>query len=443
MGISRRRFIGSAVASAGAAYIGSASGLFAEQNGKLRIAQIGCGGRGKAHYGMWRGNDKEFVAAVDTRRNVVNQFNEKALPNLRKYTDFREMYAKQMDGIDAVIVCTPDHTHYAAAMTALMNGKAVYCEKPLAWSMDESLELARMAKKMKVPTQMGNQGNAKQGWRDVYSMVHQDVIGDVEEVHTWTNRPVWPQGQPCKEGGEPVPDNLDWDSWIGPAPMRPYRPEIQPFKWRGYNAYGCGALGDMACHTMNAMFQTLKPGFDCAVEPLKIVNATECMYPDKEIIKWHFAKSGDCPGFEAYWYDGNLKPEKPEDMGDHALPGRGVMFKGTKGVIISQGDYNGSNTVYKQGKKVEPEYKQLVEPNDGDIHQDFLNAAMDKKPWDSTISNFMYAGKMTAIINMGPIAQKVGEKITFSSDTMKFDNPKANELMGRKPRKGWEKPYQV
>lgn len=455
MQTSRRRFIQLGAATASMAALGGTSLAQSAGGEKIRFAQIGCGGRGKAHFRMWRG--QEFVAAVDTNRKTVGMFNKQRFPDLKTYSDYREMYAENMDRIDAVIVATPDHSHFPAAMAALAAGKAVYCEKPLAWSMDECFALARMAKKMKVPTQMGNQGNAKQGWRDCYSMIKNGVIGDVKEVHTWTNRPVWPQGRRRPERQNPVPDTLDWESWIGPATIVPYVAKwndlsndylwnnvYTPGSWRGWYDFGCGALGDMACHTTNAMFQIMKPDYDCTVEPLKVIDATDVMFPNKEIIKWSFAKKNECPGFDAYWYDGNLKPQKAEALGDNSLPGTGTMFVGTKGALISEGDYNDKNTVYVDGKIVTPEVESLLPPAGGDIHKDFIKAARGEKGWGDTVSNFIYAGKMTAIINMGPIAQKLGRKIAFSSATMKFDDPDANALMQRSDvRAGWKDAYRL
>ena len=444
MNISRRKFIGTAAATGSLAYLGGAPFAFAGKDPKkLRFAQIGCGGRGAAHLGMWRKH--QLVAAVDTNRKAVDMFSATAMPDLQRYSDYRKMYENHMDGIDAVIVATPDHHHYSAAMLALLGGKAVFCEKPLAWSINECLSLANIVKERQLPSQMGNQGNGMRGWRDVYAIVHQDIIGLVKEVHTWTNRPIWPQGIETPADGEPVPDGLDWETWIGPAPMRSFRKEIQPFTWRGFRDYGSGALGDMACHTMNAMFQVMKPEFDCNVEVLKTEGPSRCQFPRKEIIKWSFAKLGECPGFDAFWYDGDLKPEKPAAMGSNNLPGKGVMFVGAKGVLISVGDYNEGNVVYIDGQKVEAKFEPMIEPSAGGMYGEFLAAAAGEKPWNSPMSNFMYAGKMTAIIGMGIVASKlgVGKKITFSAAAMKFDNDEANKLMVRKPRDGWEKAYRI
>jgi len=453
MAMQRRQFMRNTMAAAAVSGLAGTSMLWGANREKIRFAQIGCGGRGKEHFGMWR--NEKFVAAVDTNRKVVNMFNANTFPDLKRYTDFREMYANHMDEIDAVIVSTPDHTHYAAAMPALAAGKAVYCEKPLAWSMEECFALASMAEKKKVATQMGNQGNGQQGWRDCYSIVKGGLIGDVKEVHTWTNRPIWPQGRQRPDWTDPVPDDLDWESWIGPAQMVPYvdnwRVEMNcysgnavytPRAWRGWYDFGCGALGDMACHTMNAMFRIMKPEFDCTIEPIEVIDPTDVTFPAKEVMKWSFARKGDCPGFDNYWYDGKLRPEKPEDMGEHGLPDQGSMFVGTKGTLIVGGDYNSWQTLYKNGQKIEkPEFEPLLPKAEGNIYSNFMRAVKGETAWDDTVSNFMYSGKMAAIFNMATVCQRVGEKISFSSQKMKFDNARANELMSRTPREGWEDAY--
>ena len=162
-----------------------------------------------------------------------------------------------------------------------------------------------------------------------------------------------------------------------------------------------------------------------------------------QIIKWVFAKSGKCPGFTGYWYDGNRKPKKPAAMGEHKLPNTATMFVGTKGVLVSASDYNDSPQVYVDGKKIKPEYKQLAPRRNGDIHENWLKALTGEIAWHATCSNFMYAGKITAIINMGTIAERLNKKLTFSAKTMKFDDERANAIMARAPREGWEKAYKV
>ena len=437
--MNRRNFLKITTAGVASASAFSAVPIFGQTPKKLRMAQIGIAGRGRDHIGWVRGNN-DFVVACDVDSKILNMYN---IP-FRKYIDYRKMFENEMDNIDAVVISTPDHIHFPIAMTALANRKAVFCEKPLTWSVDESLALARMAEKMKVPTQMGNQGNGRKGWRECHAIINNDEIGKVLEVHTWTNRPRWPQGRerpdPATQG--PCPDTLDWDVYCAVAPHRPYQDEVHPFKWRGIRDFGTGAFGDMACHTTNAMHQILKPDFDVTVEPIKIEGATEDQYPSRQIIKSIFAQTDTCPGFVSYWYDGNLKPEKPEALGENHLPGTGCMFIGTKGVLISEGDYNNRNSIYRNGERLAPGNVELIIPAGPAITDEFLAAARGEREWNDTISNFQYSSKMTAITNMAIIAEKLNRKITFSKKTMKFDDAEANQMMHRKPREGWELGYE-
>ena len=446
MPFTRRDFL---KVSAAASVAMSAPAVHAAKAGKkYRTALIGSGWWGKVITEMAMADSSvEMIAVCDVdqamNEEAVELIRDKAGNTPKIYKDYRELLEKEKPEI--CIVATPDHSHYPAAMTALKHGKAVFCEKPLAWGVQECLDLAKIVAEKQIPSQMGNQGNAGGGWREIYSIVHSDILGKVTAVKTWTNRPIWPQGGSRPQGQDKVPDSLDWNAWLGPAPMRPYKGErvYEPFVWRGWYDFGCGALGDMACHTMNAMFQVMKPDYKLTVEPLMMEGCSDEQFPKAQIIMWNFAKSGLCPGFKAYWYDGNKKPEKPEAMGKHNLPNTGSMFIGTKGVLVSASDYNDSPNVYMKGQVVKPTFEQLVKPSDGGMHGEFLKAVKGEKPWDSPMSNFTYAGKITAIINMGTIAQRVGRKITFNPKTMKFKEAKANELMARKPREGWEFPYQV
>ena len=437
----------------------------AKSGKKLRFAMIGCGGRAGAHYG-WAGSEK-IVAVCDPDKNALKR---RVKGDIKGYTDYRKLFEEMGDKIDAAVVATPDHNHFPAAMRALKLGKHVYCEKPLVWSFWEGLQLAAEAKKQKVATQMGNQGMAGGGWRLCDSYIKGGVIGDVTEVHTWTNRPVWPQGIPKPEGpaDDPAKDNLDWDSWIGPAPMRPYKSKFtdafkakykgkrwgrhvyHSFVWRGWLDYGAGALGDMACHTMNAMFKVLEPGYPTEVELMASTGANDETYPDTETIRWLFPKTDKRPGFTAFWYDGpgsdKAVPIPSAYEKGRKLPRTGTMFIGTKGVLQVTGDYNGTvMLVPEEARRAfgdpKKKLKATVPPNRGGHHGEFLAAARGDRPWDSTLSNFGYAGPMTSVIILGIISQRVGAKLTFDPKTLKFTGPKcaeANKLLRRIERKGWE-----
>jgi len=410
---------------------------------KLRFAMIGCGGRAGAHYG-WAGKE-QIVAVCDPDKGRLKG---RCKGDIKGYTDYRKLFEEMGDKIDAVVVATPDHNHFPAAMRALKLGKHVYCEKPLVWSFWEGLELAREAKKQKVATQMGNQGMGGGGWRLCDAYIKGGAIGEVKEVHTWTNRPVWPQGIGRPEGEDNAEaDGLDWESWIGPAPMRPYKKKkYHSFVWRGWLDFGAGALGDMACHTMNAMFKVLEPGYPTEVELMAAKNANDETYPSSETIRWSFPKTDKRPAFTAFWYDGpgsdKAVPIPPAYEKGRKLPRTGTMFVGTKGVLQVTGDYNNSPMLIPEtARQAFGKPKATIPGSKGGHMGEFINAAKGKADWDSPLSNFQYAGPMTSVIILGIISQRVAAKLTFDPKTLKFTGSKceeANALLRRIERKGWE-----
>ena len=242
-------------------------------------------------------------------------------PNARKWTDFRKMLDEQKD-IDAVVVATPDHLHAVVAMAAMQRGKHVYVQKPLTRTVWEARMLTEAARKYKVQTQMGNQGHSSEEVRLVSEWIQDGAIGDVREVHCWTNRPVWPQGIDRPKDTPPVPEGLDWDLWIGPSPMRPYNPIYLPFNWRAWIDFGAGALGDMGCHVMDAAFSALKLKYPVSVQASHSWEVKEMWtrfdnketYPSAEVVHYQFPARGNMPPVKLHWYDGGILPERPEDL---------------------------------------------------------------------------------------------------------------------------------
>jgi len=434
---------------AGGVHVASAEPKKAKK--ELRFAMVGCGGRAGAHYG-WAGDARKgcrIVAICDADKNRMAG-KGRGLKNAKQFSDYRDLFKEMGDKIDAVVVATPDHNHYPAAMRALKLGKAVYCEKPLVWSVWEGQQLAKEVAKQKVASQMGNQGMGGDGWRKCHSFITGGAIGDVKEVHTWTNRPIWPQGIGRPEGqDDPAKDNMDWNAWIGPAPMRPYKGGrvYHPFVWRGWLDFGAGALGDMACHTMNALFKILEPGYPTEVETLAATNVNNETYPSSETIKWVFPKTDKRPGFTAFWYDGpnsdKAVPVPSAFEKGRKLPRTGSMFVGTKSVLLVTGDYNNSPQLVPESYRREyGNPKRTVERSIGHMNE-FIAAAKGEKPWDYPQSNFTYAGHMTAVICLGIISQRVGvgNKLKFCPESLKFTGSNceaANKLMRRIERKGWE-----
>jgi len=265
--ISRRQFLGnSALATAGFTilpnHVISGFGHRAPSD-KLNIAGVGVGGRGGGVIKALQNENIDALCDVDWKYSagIFNEF-----PDAKKYYDWRKMFDEMKDSIDAVVVGTPDHTHAIVSINAMKLGKHVYCEKPLTHSVWESREMTKIASEYKVATQMGNQGNSGEGIRQICEWIWDGAIGEIKEVHAWTNRPIWPQGLERPKEVMPVPDTLNWDLFLGPAPVRPYNSIYTPWNWRGWWDYGTGALGDMACHIMDPVFKALKLQYPIKVQ---------------------------------------------------------------------------------------------------------------------------------------------------------------------------------
>ncbi|MEZ6081676.1 MAG: Gfo/Idh/MocA family oxidoreductase [Pirellulaceae bacterium] len=250
---SRREFMGQSAALGAGVWLGTsvASRSHASPLQGLSAACVGVGGKGSSDTSHIAEQGVNIVGLCDVDKGTLTK-KGREFESAQQFQDFREMLDKLGDKVDIVTVSTPDHTHACAAMQAMKLKKHVYCQKPLTWSIAEARLLSETAKKMGVVTQMGNQGTSENGLREAVEVIRSGVIGDVKQVHVWTNRPIWPQGEGRPAGTDPVPADLNWDAWIGPAPMRPFKEKIyHSFNWRGWLDFGTGALGDMACHTTN------------------------------------------------------------------------------------------------------------------------------------------------------------------------------------------------
>src|SRR5579872_7631525 len=317
-GVTRRHFFyGSLLAGAiPVAGFGSSPSLkfmgYKSPNEKLNIASIGAGGKAASDI---MGCSTENIVALTDVDSVRAERMFKLYDKAPKYTDFRRMLDKENSNIDAVIVTIPDFMHGTAAMWAMERGKHVYCQKPLTHTVWEARALAQAAAKYKVATQMGNQGYSNDGTRRCAEMIWAGEIGNVTEVHAWTNRPVWPQGMDTLPQEAPVPPTLEWDTWLGIASMRPYSPAYCPFVWRGWFDFGCGALGDMACHILGAPNMALMLGAPTSVECIKQEGKSSFMFPTKSIIRFDFPARGAMPALKLFWYDGCMEaPYRPEGL---------------------------------------------------------------------------------------------------------------------------------
>jgi len=311
--------------------------------------------------------------------------------------------------------------------------------------MWEARQLGIAVEKYKLATQMGNQMHANEGNRRIVEWIRSGKLGTIKEAHIWTNRPVWPQGNPTPT---PAPDKkpagLNWDAWLGPAPEREYVEDYAPFKWRGALAYGTGAIGDMGCHTTDGFYWGMEPGFPVACELVEGEPvAGKEQYGKSAALKFEFAAKGDRPAFNYYWYEGGKKPKKPDwvDKGlekDGGLKPSGGIIIGENGAIQYLDDYGNNIVVYSFTGQEIPEPEQTLERSEGH-HQEWYSACLGEKPYDHPKSNFKYAAMLTESVLLGTIAEKVGGRVEYDSVNQKItNNDAANEHITKKYREGWE-----
>jgi predicted dehydrogenase len=416
---------------------------------KLRVAFVGTGGRGGAHIQEAEKNGCvcPCFADVDTRRWGEAT---KRWPNAKGYQDYRKMLEKEAANIDVVMVATPDHHHYPATILAMQLGKHVYTEKPLTHTIWEARQLFLAHQKYsKLVTQMGNQGHANEGNRLMVEWIRQGAIGKVKEIHVWTNRPIWPQPVRTPEGEDPVPPELDWDCWIGPAPMRKFKAKYpngkdvyHPFAWRGWWDFGGGALADMGCHTADCAIWAMEPDAPTQVEVIECGEMPEGNFPDKSKLRFRFPAKGDQPAFDLYWYDGGLKPPRPEFLEpDREMPKTGALFIGEKGGLLSAGDYGDSPRLIPESLMREVgKPKQMLERSPGHF-KEFFMACRGEQPREFARSNFSYAARLTELILLGNLALRAGPGKSFgwNSQELKVTGlPELQQFVDKKYRAGWE-----
>lgn len=379
-------------------------------NDGLNVACIGVGGMGRTDV---RGMESENIYALCDVDAKAAEDAFRSYPDAKRYTDFREMLTREADNIDAVTVSTPDHCHAAAAMMALKLGIPVYCQKPLARTLGEVRALMEGARLANVATQMGNQGHAGEGTRQIREWVEAGAIGTVREVQFWTNRPIWPQAIDRPLQAYYPPTYLDWNLWLGPAADRPYAPAYAPFRWRGWWDFGTGAMGDMACHIMDAAFWTLGLRYPTTIVPeySKLFKETA---PAVSRIDYHFPASDTRPEVTLVWRDGGLLPPKPIDW-PSTMPwppqdGGGQLWIGSDGAMIA-GVYGEDPRLVNEERNRElqanpPEEKY---PRVESVYQEWIDAIKGGTPAGSNFAG--YAGPLTEMILLGNLALRVGQTI--------------------------------
>ena len=415
---------------------------------KLNLAIIGASGKGGDNLGKFL--DHNIVALCDVDVNGINKAKEQIEKKQgtafsgKTYQDYRKLYDDLKD-YDAVVISTPDHHHFPATIRALAQKKHVYCEKPLTHTIWEAREIAKLAKAAGVATQMGNQGNASEDIRLTTEWIQAGVIGPVKEVHCWSNRPIWPQGITWPEQASgPVPENLNWDLWLGPAADRPYYNECHPFKWRGFWDFGTGAFGDMGCHILNWPYTALELGQPIAAECISEEGATKDSPPKRSTIRLDFAAKGDRPAVTMYWHDGGNLPTAEQfggeifkREGDDKVTQNGSLFIGEKGRLLDDYDRGGPTLLPKE-KMADFKAPEKRLPRSKDHHKEWITAI---EGGERAGSDFVAkSAGLTEMVLIGHLAARVGpgKKIDWDSETGTAKNvPEAAKWVNKEYRPGW------
>jgi predicted dehydrogenase len=452
--INRRHFIYTSSLAAGALAAGLTPCLsrpnYKSPNEKLDIAGVGANGRAAGDLEAVSGEN--IVALCDVDANSLAEALKK-YPGARPYTDYRVMLEKEKT-IDAVTVATPDHHHAPAAIRAIRAGKHVYVEKPLTHTVWEARQLTLAARQYGVATQMGNQGHCGDGIRELCEMIWSGVIGQVREVHCWTDRPKgwWMQGLLRPPGSDPIPSHLDWDKWIGPAPMRPYLhqwpKELQkpygknvyhPANWKGWWDFGCGAIGDMACHIMDCPQMALKLGPPDTVELISSSERVPEMAPLQSVLRFQFPARAAMPPCALTWYDSGQKPPRPAEMEAAELEDNGSLFIGDKGKIFC-GSYGAKPRLLPESSMAD--YKRppkiIARVPGNSPHQDWIRACKGGPP---PCSNFDISGPFVEWVLLGNVAIRLGlgQKLQWDSPHLRVTNaPEAEAFIHGPYRQGWE-----
>ncbi len=479
-GISRRQFLYSTALAAGATALSGYAAPLPRRLGtgdKLNIGFVGVTGKGASDLSSCSGEN--VVALCDVDENAASGARAKH-PDAKFYKDFRKMLETEKS-LDAVVISTPDHLHATIAAMAIRMGKHVYCQKPLTQTVYEARLLRQLAKEHKVATQMGNQGSAGDGLRRAVEVVQAGLLGSVRQVHVWSNRPIWRQGMDRPAGADPVPEGFDWDLWLGPAPFRPFKSKwtdepapagadaptkakgkgksprtsiYHPFVWRGWQDFGTGALGDMACHTVNMPFRALKLGYPTEIEA-ECSGINHESYPKSSKIRFEFPKREGLPATSFWWYDGGPKPQEDltadvREMLD-TVPGSGCLLVGDKGTLFSGEDYGARFSVKLKDEKelIDAANHEAVKAiaqsiprnefegsSDQRHHLEWIAACKGGRP---AYSEFDIAAYLTEIILLGCVALRVGKKLEWDGPNMQAKNaPEAARFVRREPRAGWK-----
>jgi len=409
-------------------------------NERINIGVIGAGGQGASNWGNVAGNAEtatrqgvNIVALCDVDDRRATRAYQR-FPQATRYQDFRVMLERERN-LDAVIVSTPDNLHAMAGVMAMRLGKHCYCEKPLTHDIFEARLMKQVARERRVATQMGNHGTGREGFRRGVDVIRSGALGDVREIHVWTNRPIWPQGMTQALPAQPVPAGVSWDLWLGPAPARPYNTGYLPFNWRGWWDFGTGAIGDMACHTMNLPFMGLRLGAPTSVSATTRQPVNDQSPPEGLTAVFEFPARGALPPVRMTWYERGMPPRELF----RGLPatdqlGRsGCLIIGSTCSMYSPDDYG-----ERQRRLPEGTFAQVPEglPRSIGHHAEWLRAI---RGGPAPLSNFVdYAAQLTESALLGNVAVRAGTRIEWDAENGRVTNSEAaNRFIRREYRKGW------
>jgi len=432
---------------------------FVAPSDTVNVALIGCGGRARQNMrGIMKHGDARIVAVADPAerwdmrdlriyrtlagRSVVREEIEKHYgadrPEYRcaAYEDFRTMLDKE-PSIDAVVVSTPDHQHAHNSIHAMRAGKHVYCEKPLTHNIREARLVARVAEETGVATQMGNQGHSRESMARTVEAIRGGVLGTIREVHAWVPASRWNPGllAPPTEG-QPKPTGLNWDLWLGPRSHRPFHSAYAPVHWRDFWDFGCGALGDFACHDLDSATWALDLSAPSTVEASNAGETHDGLAPHGSICRFEFPAAGDREAVTATWYDGGLQPFFPAQVRSRRDEyRRGVMFVGDKGIMMCKGA-GGEPWIVLNDPSVTPEPPEPTIPRVEDHYRSWLDACKGGSP---ALSRFEYGARLSEIALLGVLAVRLGTRLQWDSEAMRVTNvPDAEPLIRGEYRSGWE-----
>lgn len=441
----RRRFLTSAATLASGALIlprFSIGRPGPPANSRLNLAFIGVGGRGAVNIQSLASENVVALCDVDETEAAPSHA---AFPQARRFKDFREMLDKMGREIDAVVISTPDHTHFAATMASMELGKHVLCEKPLTHSVWEARTLKAAARHYKVTTQMGNQGHATEGIRYMKEWFEAGVLGRVTEVHAWLQGPnfgsrYFARPTETPPAARPVPAGLDWDLWLGPiARDVAYNPIYVPKRWRGFYEFGGGLLGDWSCHTLDGPFWALGLGQPTRVEAVKRTGGDEWTCPEASVVRFEFPARGDHPPVVLTWHDGGHQPENRADWGLEKLPDEGMIMAGDQAILLS-GTRPDSPRLIPDGRwqdfRRNPPPKTIPRIKGGH-YREWTDAIKGDGPTPG--SNFDYAAELTEMLLLGVLAQRFGGHLDYDDAAMKIRNrPELDAYLKPPVRNGWE-----